>query len=163
MSDRPGGVRPRPPATAHFEERVESLTVAMALAPGVYSRNRNFGLFANPAVQRAKSRAAMIRGIAQHLRRACAVSLEQEGEGNFVLRYQIPALRLTRVAELSRIELSTLRLLAVRVGATCLLPDDEDRAVVQRALAGLLPSDDGSKTLARAAQGAADADTASTT
>jgi hypothetical protein len=140
------------------ESRVEALTVAMALAPGVYARNRMFALFANPAVQRAKTRAALLRGIVKHLGRACAVTLERE-EVDYVLRYQIPALRLTRVAELTRVELATLRLLAVRAGASCLLPEDEDRSLVETALARLLLAGGDSGTLARAAQGGVSAPT----
>ena len=60
------------------EARVEALTVAMALAPGVYARNRMFELFANAGVKRAKSRAATLRGIVKHLGRACALTLERE-------------------------------------------------------------------------------------
>lgn len=165
MMKRPSRRRPRPsPVLSPADEsRIESLTVAMAFAPGVYARNRMFALFANPAVQRAKSRAATLRGIVKHLARACAVTLAREsvgggagcdatGEIDFVLRYQIPALRLTRVAELSRVELATLRLLAARGGASCLLPDDDDRAFVETALARLLLAGGDSGTLARAAQ-----------
>ena len=91
------------------ERRLEALTVAMALAPGVYARNRMFSFFASSAVQRAKSRAATLRGIVKHLPRACGITLEREGplrdtadEIDFVLRYRIPAVRLSRVVELSR-------------------------------------------------------------
>lgn len=157
--------RPNPALSPADDRRIESLTVAMAFAPGVYARNRMFALFANPAVQRAKSRAATLRGIVKHLARACAVTLARESvdrdgsadravtdETDFVLRYQIPALRLTRVAELSRVELATLRLLAARGGASCLLPEDDDRALVETALARLLLAGGDSGTLARAAQ-----------
>jgi hypothetical protein len=144
--------RPRPVLLTPADEgRVEALTVAMALAPGVYARNRMFALFANPAVQRAKSRAATLRGITKQLGRACAVTVEQEAI-NFVLRYQIPALRLTRVAELSRVELATLRLMAARAGVSCLLSEHEDRLLVETALARLLLAGGDSGTLARAGQ-----------
>lgn len=119
------------------EGRIEALTVAMAMAPGVYARNRMFSLFANPAVQRAKSRAATLRGIVRHLGRACAVTLEREN-ADFVLRYQIPALRLMRVAELTRVELAALRLMAAKAGAPCLLPEEGDKGLVETALARLL-------------------------
>jgi len=146
------------------EARVEALTVAMALAPGVYARNRMFALFANPGVQRAKSRAATLRGIVKHLARACALTLERNevpgnagrdatGQVDFVLRYEIPILRLTRVVELSRVELAALRLLARRAGAHTLGADDEDRIVVETALARLLLAGGETSDLARAAQG----------
>lgn len=131
------------------EARIEALTVAMALAPGVYARNRMFELFANTGVKRAKSRAATLRGIVKHLGRACALTLERDssegcaardanGQVDFVLRYEISSMRLTRVVELSRVELAALRVLAARAGAPCLLPDDEDRALVETALTRLL-------------------------
>jgi hypothetical protein len=131
--------------------RVEALTVAMALAPGVYARNRMFDLFANVAVQRAKSRAATLRGIVKHLGRASSLTLEPEGLG-FVLRYEIPMLSLSRVVELSPVELATLRVLATRGGAPCLNAGDEDRAVVDTTLARLLDAGGDTGNLARAAR-----------
>lgn len=127
------------------ESRIESLTVAMSLAPGVYARNRMFDLFATAGVQRAKARAATLRGVVKHLGRACALTLEREGlvrdkagEPDWVLKYQIPAMHLSRVVELSRVELATLRILASRAGVACLPADDEDRALVEKSLARLL-------------------------
>ena len=145
------------------EMRVEALTVAMALAPGVYARNRMFALFANAGVQRAKSRAATLRGIVKHLARASNLTLERNaaevcagrdvtGQVDFVLRYEIPIMRLTRVVELSRVELAALRLLAVRAGAPVLGADDEDRVLVEMALARLLLAGGDTGNLARAAQ-----------
>ena len=131
---RPHNAAPLGPAD---ESRIEALTVAMAMAPGVYARNRMFALFANPAVQRAKSRAATLRGIVRHLGRACAITLEKEN-ADFVLRYQIPTLRLLRVAELTRVELAALRLMAAKAGAPCLLPEEGDKGLVETALARLL-------------------------
>lgn len=131
--------RPRTsaPLAPGDEGRIEALTVAMALAPGVYARNRMFALFKEPAVQRAKSRAATLRGIVKHLGRACAVTLVREN-ADFVLRYQIPVLRLVRVAELSRVELAALRVMASKAGAPCLHPEEGDKTLVETALARLL-------------------------
>ncbi|MBX3188442.1 MAG: hypothetical protein KF819_15600 [Labilithrix sp.] len=133
------------------EQRVEALTVAMSLAPGVYSRNRMFDLFEQAGVSRAKSRAATLRGVAKHLARATAISVTAEG-GDFALRYQIPAMRLTRVVELSPVELATLRLMAARAGLPCLPADDRDRAVVAAALARLLVAGGATSEIARAAR-----------
>ncbi len=133
------------------EARVEALTAAMALAPGVYARNRMFELFANVGVQRAKSRAATLRGIVKQLGRASSLTLEAEGLG-FVLRYEIPAMSLTRVTELTRVELATLRVLASRSGAPCFSAADEDRALVDTALARLLAAGGDTSNLARAAR-----------
>ncbi len=133
------------------EARVEALTVAMALAPGVYARNRMFDLFANVGVQRAKSRAATLRGIVRHLGRASSLALEPGGDG-FVLRYEIPVMSLSRVVELSRVELATLRVLASRASAPCLNADDEDRVLVDTSLARLLDAGGDTGNLARAAR-----------
>ena len=136
------------PLSPADESRVEALTVAMALAPGVYARNRMFALFANPAVQRAKSRAATLRGVAKQLGRASDVTLSQE----HVLRYEIPALSLSRIVELSRVELATLRIMADRAGLSCLPVHSDDRPNVDTALARLLSAGGDTGNLARAAQ-----------
>lgn len=152
-------VREAPVLTPAEEARVEALTVAMALAPGVYARNRMFDLFASAAVQRAKARAATLRGIVKHLGRANDVTLEREGpvrgatgELDFVLRYQIAVMSLSRVVELSRVELATLRVLAANAGVATLPLDEADRPLVDAALARLLVAGGDTGTLARAAQ-----------
>lgn len=151
--------REAPVLTPAEEVRVGALTVAMALAPGVYARNRMFDLFASAAVQRAKARAATLRGIVKHLVRASDVTLEREGpvrdltsERDFVLRYQIPVLSLLRVVELSRVELATLRMLAANAGVSTLPLDEMDRVLVESALARLLGAGGDTGNLARAAQ-----------
>jgi hypothetical protein len=138
------------------ERSVEALTVAMALAPGVYTRNRMFDFFAQPAVQRARSRASVLRGIVRQLPRARAVTVETEGrtatgERTYVLRYQIPEMHLARVAELTRVELAAMRLLAERAGVAALPPSADDRAIVDAALARLMNTDTESRDLAEAA------------
>jgi hypothetical protein len=136
------------------EARVEALTVAMALAPGVYARNRMFDLFANVAVRRAKARAATLRGIVKHLARASALTLESEA-GGFVLRYEIPVMSLSRVVELTSVELATLRVLAARAGAPCapsLAAGQADRVLVDTTLARLLDAGGDTGDLARAAR-----------
>jgi hypothetical protein len=145
--------------TPDEESRATALTVAMALAPGVYARNRMFDLFASAAVKRAKARAATLRGIVKHLGRARDITLEREGpvreatgEVEFVLRYQIPVISLSRVVELSRVELATLRMLAANAGVTTLPLDETDRPLVEAALARLLLAGGNTGTLARAAQ-----------
>lgn len=155
---RPASRRVRPASTSLDERKIEALTVAMTLAPGVYARNRMFEFFASAGVDRAKSRAATLRGVVKHLGRACALSVESEGIAAagpcataFVLRYQIPAMRLTRVVELSSVELATLRVLASRAGATCLPADAADRALVASTLARLLVADGDTLALTRAA------------
>jgi len=136
------------------ESRVEALTVAMALAPGVYARNRMFDLFTNAGVQRAKSRAATLRGLVKHLVRASSLTLTEateKGAADYVLRYEIPALALTRTAELSRVELATLRALASRSGVAALPLEADDRARIESALSRLLLAGGDTSDLAAAA------------
>lgn len=132
--------------------RVEALTVAMALAPGVYARNRMFDLFAIVAVQRAKARAATLRGLLKQLGRASSLTLERQDDLGFVLRYEIPAVSLSRTVELTRVELATLRVLASRAGAPCMSADHEDRTLVDTSLARLLDAGGDTGNLARAAR-----------
>ena len=128
----------------------------MALAPGVYARNRMFSFFASSAVQRAKSRAATLRGIVKHLGRAGGITLTREGgETTWVLRYFMPTVRLSRVVDLSQVELATLRLLAARAGAEGLPPEEGDRALIDATLAALLVAGTDSNQLVRAAQNVA--------
>jgi hypothetical protein len=124
------------------EKHVEALSIAMAIAPGVYARNRMFDLFTMPGVQRAKTRAAIIRGIVAHLPRATTLSVTSEGgrggEPVWVLRYTIAELRLTRVVELSPTELSAVRVLAARANVHALPVEPNDRTTVDATLARLL-------------------------
>jgi hypothetical protein len=143
--------------TLSDEARVEGLTVAMALAPGVYTRNRMFAFFTQDYVMRARTRASVLRGIVPQLGRATNLSLTSEARGDghvFVLRYAVTTLRLTRVVELTPVELSALRVLGGRAGLVALPPDESDRVVVERALAKLIVPDDSQSTadLARVAR-----------
>ncbi len=160
--------RPRetPVLTPAEEAHVQALTVAMALAPGVYTRNRMFDFFASAAVRRAKARAAVLRGIVKHLTRATDMRLDQDAETPesttacaFVLRYGMPVVSLSRVVELSRVELATLRVLAAQATATASLPSASwlaveamDRALIETSLASLMALPGNAGPLARAAQ-----------
>lgn len=124
------------------EKHVEALSIAMAIAPGVYARNRMFDLFTLPGVQRAKTRAAIIRGIVPHLARATTLSITSEGgrggDPVWVLRYAIAEIRLTRVVELSPTELSAVRVLAARANVHVLPVEASDKTAVDSVLARLL-------------------------
>ena len=145
MSRRRAGAAGKSPIAPLDERSTEALAIAMALAPGVYVRNRMFEFYARTGAQRARARASTLRGIVPQLARACTVSLTQDpasrtvaGEPTWVLRYRIAMLRLSRVVELTPAELSALRLMAGRAGITCLTADVADRARVQTALARLV-------------------------
>ncbi|MBV9950229.1 MAG: hypothetical protein JOZ69_25535, partial [Myxococcales bacterium] len=95
---------PKPPPSAPLDERrTEALVVAMALAPGVYVRNRMFDFYARTGAQKARARASALRGIVGQLARATTLSITLDGsphsptgEPTFVLRYRIPAIHLSR-------------------------------------------------------------------
>ncbi len=113
----------------------------MIVAPGVYARNRMFDLFKSPRARRARMRAGLVRGIVPQLARASAVDLS-ESAGGYVLRYAIPALRLSRIVELSGSELAALRLLAERVNVRALPASAADKDLVARTLARLMGGED---------------------
>jgi hypothetical protein len=136
------------------EEREAALTVAMALAPGVYTRNRMFDFFGQEFVARARTRASVLRGIVPQLGRATNLSVTREARGDghvFVMRYAVSALRLTRVVELSSVELAALRVMAERAGVVVIPVEPADRGVVEAALAHLLTVGEGAD-LAQAAR-----------
>jgi hypothetical protein len=124
-----------------LEKQINALTVAMIVAPGVYARNRMFDLLSSAGAKRARTRAAVVRGIVAQIARANAVSVASEGRGGemvFVLRYVIAAVRLTRVVELSAFELAALRIVAERAGVRSLPRGVDDKELVALALSHLL-------------------------
>lgn len=139
-----GDADPRTPVPLHGARLVAALTVAMAVAPGVYARNQHFALHQRDEVKRAKKRAAFLRGALRHLPRAREVGLRLDG-GVVHLHYRVPELRFERNAELTLLEGACLRYLARRGGVEAFGADesDADRAAVEGALAqlgrGLLP------------------------
>lgn len=125
----------------------EALCVAMAMAPSVYARNRMFAFFERYDGKRARARASALRGIVRHLARARKVTLERAFEGissagpcaaRFVLRYELPSVHLSRAAELTRVELAVVRVLASRAGVTCLALEPDDPRCIDEVLHHLL-------------------------
>jgi hypothetical protein len=122
----------------------EALTIAMAVAPGVYSRNRFFHLHKAPEMRRARSRAAVLRGIVKHLLSlqqggtdaASAIGMDRHG-GRVKLSYKMPALRFERSAELTELEASCLLYLAERAGLCGLSPSQGERDGLHAALCRL--------------------------
>jgi hypothetical protein len=115
----------------------EALTVAMALVPGMYARNRLFALFREPEVRRAKARAAMIRGVVRQLSGAqgAAEGLAFATHGDVVvLRYRVPSMRLERRVEMTEAERACLMFLAARAGVGGVQASADDRAKVESVL-----------------------------
>ena len=121
---------------------VDALTVAMALVPALYSRNKMFKLFDDPIVKKARSRARLLRSVFRHL---CGhggrVTEFRLVRGDvFTLHYRIPTVALKRHVELSRVELACLVHLCDRAGVGFLPPSDDDRAILDAVLVRL-PAD----------------------
>jgi hypothetical protein len=123
------------------EELVQALTAAMAMVPGLYSRNRMFALFADPAVRRARARARTVRGLLRFAGRADIELAIAEHDGRVRVAYHLPRLRLSRTVQLGDFELALLRVLAAKGAHPAVLGERPgDRARIDAALA-LLPRD----------------------
>ncbi|HVJ95006.1 MAG TPA: hypothetical protein VM580_34745, partial [Labilithrix sp.] len=97
--------------------------------------------FTMAGARRARTRAGIVRGLVAQLARATAVSLSIEARGAesmFVLRYVITSVRLTRVVDLSAVELAALRIVAERANIHCLPAGTGDKELVAKTLAKLL-------------------------
>lgn len=120
---------------AHVDR--ESLAIAMAVLPGIYSRNRYFAFYGDPEVRRARTRAAVLRGVVRHLLGAQGEVDEvvlARGDRGAELRYSISSLRLERKVTLSDLEAACVAYLASRAGVSSIRASDEDRAKIDGAL-----------------------------
>jgi hypothetical protein len=121
------------------EALIGPLSVAMAIVPALYSRNKLFALFSDPAVRRARSRARLVRSVFRQLAGGGASGFVVQPGALAVVVYQVPRVRLTRRVELSQLELSCLAFLCGRAKIDLLAPTAEDRARIDAALL-LLPN-----------------------
>ena len=115
----------------------DALVVAMTLVPGLVSRNRSFALFEHTEVRRARSRAALLRGIVRQLAGGLGRVERLDvaaGQGACEMRYRVPSVRVERRALLTRLEYGCVAYLAGRAGVAGLQASDEDRAQIEAAL-----------------------------
>jgi hypothetical protein len=125
------------PPRAHNEPPdVEALTLAMAVAPTAYSRNKLFALFRDARVGRARSRARMIRSLALDLSRSPDASVEKRllAGDKVALTIRVERMQYARNVELSLSELSVLRYLCDRAHVTALPCEAADRTLVESVL-----------------------------
>jgi len=117
---------------------LDALTAAMAIVPGLYSRNRMFALFVDPVVRRARSRARTVRGLLRFVGRD-DVEVEVGPHAERVrISYRIARLRLSRTVQLSDFELALLRVILGKGERPAILAEHPgDRARVDEALARL--------------------------
>ena len=116
----------------------EALTVAMAMAPGVYTRNRMFTLFKDPEVRHARRRASVLRGAVRQLAGAHGavdeLHLSRSSHGGCSLKYRIASVHLARSIQLSELEAACVVYLGARAGVAGLHASLEDRALIDSAL-----------------------------
>ena len=113
------------------------LSVAMAIVPSLYSRNRLYALYADPLVRHARSRARLVRSVFRQLAGGGVSGLVVEHGEDIMVTYQISHMHLRRRVALSSLELSCLAFLCGRVAGTCLSATVGDRARLDAALAEL--------------------------
>ncbi len=131
----------KPLRSIHAGSRVsldpEALTVAMAIAPGAYARNRLFALYEDPAVRQARARSSLLRGLARQLAGSHGplqgLAFDRSSSGVHV-RYRVSAVRMDRRSDLSELEAACVLHLAARGGAREFAPTPEDRARLDLAL-----------------------------
>ncbi len=121
----------------------EALTVAMAMVPGVYARNRHFALYTDSRMRQARARASLLRGLARQLAGAEGPldALAIERASVYVqLRYRVARLRMERTAELTPVEAACVFHLAARAGVPGFTLTGEDRMRLFAALRRLAAS-----------------------
>ena len=120
----------------------EALTVAMALVPEAYSRNRFFSFFEKREFKRARARAKLLRSIAnelgEHPEDAQSVEL-RDGPTHSILFYIISSMKVSRQVSLFGLERSLLMVLLERRHIKGVAASADDRNRVREALALLLP------------------------
>jgi hypothetical protein len=122
----------------------EALAIAMAVVPGLCSRNKHFALYGDPDVRRARARASLLRGVVRQLSGAHGkvdhVALARGAHG-CELRFSIHAMHLERRVALSDLEAACVAYLASRSGIPHVHATDDDRAKVEAALKRMAPVD----------------------
>ena len=126
-------------ATPVADPDLEALLCALVLVPDAYSRNRFFGLYQRPEVQRLRRRAARLRSLIRDLVAAgaregsCSETRAKDGRATFV--FELPDLNARRRAMLDALEASVVRYaLARATEGDC---EGEDRTRVEACLARL--------------------------
>lgn len=125
----------------------ESLFVALVLAPGTFSRNKNFELFESTEGKYYRRRAQMVRSLLKELTEpwplspnlkthsAPLVESKRLESGEVLLSYSVVELNYHRQARLSALEWASLNYTLHRISGALL--EDKDKALVDTALAKL--------------------------
>jgi len=126
----------------------EALTVAMALVPGAYARNRHFGLYSDARVRHARARASLLRGLVRQLGGAEGPLEEltiDRGSAHVRMRYRLAHLRFERTADLTEVEAACVFHLAARANLPGFAPSPEDRGRLLSALRRLAQAGHGAE------------------
>jgi histidine triad (HIT) family protein len=133
----------------------DALLCALVLAPLTFPRNRFYSLFTHPWARRTRSRATQLRTMVRHLSAhdrwiAEVREMRPSPYGGVILRYGVPGLSLERTAMLDPLEIAVIRFALSRRTHPLPRPDDasmvltdDDRRLVEGALAQLAPFDGG--------------------
>ena len=125
---------------ASFDE--PALVMAMAVVPNNYSRNKMFGLFADPRLRRARRRAIALRTAVRQLAGGAeCIELTPIATG-FRLTYELPRLSYVRRIDLTELEHAAIAFLVERTGSSAIPCRPEDRSIVERTLARLAQAED---------------------
>ena len=137
----------------------DALLCALVLAPLTFPRNRFYSLFTHPWARRTRSRATQLRTMVRHLSAhdrwiAEVREMRPSPYGGVILRYGVPGLSLERTAMLDPLEIAVIRFALSRRTHPLPRPDDasmvltdDDRRLVEGALAQLAPFDGGAVLL----------------
>lgn len=117
----------------------DALLCTLVLTPSAWSRNRFYGLFQEPALQHARRRASILRGLLRQIRKypGAPLRFEERGDGTVLLELGVEALGYKRSSVLSAIERALVEY-ALAHGAGLPTPP-EARAEVEAALAKMAP------------------------
>lgn len=93
----------------------DGLLAALVLAPGTYSRNKNFELYRSTELMGVQRRARMVRTLLRLMMREEDKTIEIErGVDEFVITVKVPALGLKRITRLSPLEFELVEFLRAR-------------------------------------------------
>jgi hypothetical protein len=120
----------------------ETALVASALAPTVFSRNRNWALFRDPALNEARKRGRVVRSLLLELRKhGSGLTLQVQEEGERVrLSYSVTSLQLSRSVLLAQLEYHCLCKLAERANLGGLKLSNDGKAELERILLAMAPT-----------------------
>ena len=117
----------------------DALLCALVLTPSAWSRNRFYALFQEPALQHARRRASILRGLLRQIRKYPdgVLRFEQRDDGSVLLELGVESLGYRRSSVLSPLERALVEY-ALAHGAGLPTPPGA-RAEVEAALAKMAP------------------------